>query len=856
MAKNKQLIALIVVLIGLLGSLVGGAVAQDDTSLIRFVHVIPGMTAVDIYVNDNLSVEGLEYGQASTYLTAPADELQLRVTLQGLTTTLWQQTAILPPEEVVTLVAASINPLNFVPFRDDLTPLATNLARFQAIHAIDGGPALEVIAEGSTAVTNLAYSEVFGPSDVPPGNYIISALESGSDTVVLADTAIPMRGATSQMLVVYGTAVSPETLLLTAPTQADGEAGYVRFAHGIAGAPSVDVLIDDAVVIPGLAYGDASEHIAIPAGEHTIAVQVAGGGTEVASTTLEVAVGEASTAVALGTAESAELTAFSDDLSGIEARSAVVSVINIVPDSTATLTLEDGTALANGLASNEASAAVVVSPVKGGSTLELTVGADSQTVELPAAIFYGGVYYNLFVGTDPEGAPTVFTAATSLVQALNSAPGSAEAIVAAEPTLVPTLEPTAPPEPTADTATDTTAATATPEAAAPTPVPATATPVPPSPVPTTEFPTGRPLIDSSARLNLRTYPSANAESRGQLPGSANATLSIIGRQSDIEIGENGLPVDLVIPEDGVELGDPFAELPVENDIDPASTWLFVSVPNPEGGDVTAWVRADFVDVRSVKGELQRLRDLPLVPSNRPGEGLYGERPQAQIEFAEAIVFSLAPDVPLIIRERLLPVVGEPMERVFNDTRMELVGVVTLTDDTEWAFVRYVPDPAGNTAITGWASTLYLRFEFRGEAQTLAELSDRELLDVVDAEEIGRVTGDAPNVVLPTADPFKDRIVATVQVDSSTALQFRPGPDTIFAPTAELPNGTRVAIISRNGASTWLQVEFEGQTGWVASNFVLLSFNDRPFNLADVPVSEEFSATPEPTPTPTEDTSAG
>lgn len=854
MVKSKRFLIVILVLMGLLGSLVGGVAAQEDTSLLRFVHVIPGLTAVDIYVNDNLTVEGLEYGQASTYLNAPADELRLRVTLQGLTTTLWQQTAVLPPEEVVTMVAASINPLSFVPFRDDLTPLATNLARFQAIHAIDGGPALEVIAEGNTAVTSLAYSEVFGPSDVPPGTYIISALESGTETTMLADTAVPMRGATSQMLIVYGTAVSPETLVLTAPTSAEGDAGSVRFAHGIAGAPSVDVVIDDTVVVPGLAYGDASEHIAIPSGEHTIVLQVAGGGTEVISTTLDVTAGEATTAIALGTAESAELTSFTDDLSGVAARSAVVSVINTVPDSTATLTLEDGTALADALAANEASDAVVVSPVASGLSLELTVGADAQSVEIPTA-FYGGNYYNLFVGTDADGAPTVFTASTSLAQALNSAPGSAEAVVVAQPTLPPTAEPTSVPE-TEATAEPTTEAAVATEAPAPTAVPATATPVPPTPVPTTEFPTGRPIIDSSARLNLRTYPSTASESRGQVPGTANATLDIIGRQSDIIIGENGLPTDLVIPEDGVELVDPFAELPVEEDIDPAATWLFISVPNPEGGDVTAWIRADFVDVRSVKGELQRLRDLPLVPSNRPGAGSYGERPQAQIEFPEAIVFSLAPDVALIIRERLLPVVGEPLERIFNDTRMELIGVVTLTDDTEWAYVRYVPDPAGNTAITGWASTLYLRYEFRGEPQTLAELSDRDLLDDVDAAEVGRITGDAPNVVLPTADPFKDRIVATVQVDSSTALQFRPGPDTIFAPTAELPNGTRVAVLSRNGASTWVQVEFEGETGWVASGFVILSFNERPFNLADVPVNDEFSATPEPTPTPTEETSAG
>jgi hypothetical protein len=107
MAKSKRFLIVILVLMGLLGSLVGGVAAKEDSSLLRFVHVFPGLTAVDIYINDNLSVEGLEYGQASTYLNAPADELSLRVTLQGLTTTLWQQTAVLPQEEVVTMVAGS-----------------------------------------------------------------------------------------------------------------------------------------------------------------------------------------------------------------------------------------------------------------------------------------------------------------------------------------------------------------------------------------------------------------------------------------------------------------------------------------------------------------------------------------------------------------------------------------------------------------------------------------------------------------------------------------------------------------------------------------------------------------------------
>lgn len=846
--------------------------AQADTSAVRFVHVIPGLTAIDVYVNENVAVEGLEYGQATTYMSAPAGAVNVRVTLAGLTTTLWQQSSSLPANDAVTLIASSINPLSFEPYRDDLTPLGLGTSRFQAIHAMDGGPSLEFIAEGQTIITDLAYKGVVGPSDVPTNNYVMSAVPSGSPDAepIIPDTSVGLAGATANMLVLYGSGVSPQTLVLSAATQPEGEAGLVRFAHGVADAPSVDVLVDGQLVVPGLAYGEASEHIPVAAGSHTATIQVAGGGAEVASAEFEVADGSAATAVALGSAEAAELSVFEDAIAGSDARTALFSVINTVPDSTATVTLGDETALATELASGETADVVSQTAIKGALTVELAVGDDVQTVTLDPQTFYGGVYYNVLVGTDSDGAPTLFVAPTGLAQAVNSAPGSSDAVtdvpvVEASPTLEPAVEATT--ETSADVPTPTTESVAV----AVTEVPATftATPVPPSPVPTTEFPTGRPIIDADARLNMRTYPSTNSESRGQIPGTANAVLDIIGRQSDIEIGDNGLPVDLVIPEDSTTLVDPFAELDPELDIPAAETWLYIAVDNPEGGEVRAWVRADFVDIRSQRGERQRLRDLPLVASNTPGDGTYGARPVAQIETPEAIVFSLAPDVALIIRERLLPVVGEPLQRIFNNTRMELVGITTLPDDTEWAFVRYRPDPNSNTVVSGWASTQYLRYEFRGEPVTLEQLNERNLLQDVSAEDLGSVTGNAPAVVLPTTDPLKDRVVATVNVGGDTALQFRPGPDTIFAPTAELTNGTRVPVISRNGAFTWIQVEFEGQTGWVSASFVTLSLNGRPFNLADLPVNEEFSATAEPTitpggptftpvpsETPTEETSAG
>lgn len=841
---RKSLVAMLVLV--LLALMTVSISAQPGSALVRFVHVIPGLTAIDIYVNDSVAVEGLRYGSATTYMTAPSGSVRLRVTLAGLTTTLWQQTTALPAEDAVTLIASSINPLSFEPFRDDLIALSPTTGRFQAIHAIDGGPALEFIAAGQTVSTNLAYNTAFGPSDIPVNTYVMSAqVGSGAAAnVVLPDTSVPVPGSTSTMLVIYGTAINPQTLLLSAPTQPDGDAAFVRVAHGIADAPSVDVLVDGQVVIPSLSYGQASQHLALPPGAYTASLRVAGGGAEIASVEVEFAAGTAATVVALGSAEAPEVSLFEDAIAGIDARTALVSVINTIADTSVSLSLGE-TVLAADLPGGEAAEVAALAPTQATLALDLTAGDADQSFDLGTLTLYGGVYYNLFVGVDAVGTPTVFVAPTSLAQTVTSAPNSSQAAPVVE---APTEEAT-----TAETADTTTEAppAATEVAQVATPAPATAaplpTPVPPTPVPTTEFPTGRPVIDVTARLNLRTYPSVNSESRGQIPGSVTTPLNILGRQSDIEIGPNGLPVTLDIPADE-DLGDPFAELDPAVDIPALDTWLYIQVANPEGGVVRAWVRSDFVEIRSQRGERLRLRDLPLVAANRAGEGTYGERPTAQVEIVEAVVFNLAPDVALIIRERLLPVVGQPLQRVFVNTRMELVGVTTLEDETEWAFVRYRPQAEANTVVSGWASTQYLRYEFRGQAITLEQLEARNLLSEVDPAEVGTVAGSAPAVVLPTADPFRDRIVATVNVAADTTLQFRPAPDTIFAPIASLPSGTRVVVVSRNGAANWLQVEFEGQLGWVAASFVSLSLNGRPVALLDVTVNEDFAATPEPTPT--------
>jgi hypothetical protein len=133
--------------------IVGGAAAQDASAEIRLVHVIPGVAGLDVYVNGNLSAANLGYSEATTYMDVPAGDLTVRVTLAGVASTLWEQVVPVPADSAQTLVASSSDPLTFDVYEDSLGTVGLTTTRFSIVHAINGGPNVDVIAEGQTIAT-------------------------------------------------------------------------------------------------------------------------------------------------------------------------------------------------------------------------------------------------------------------------------------------------------------------------------------------------------------------------------------------------------------------------------------------------------------------------------------------------------------------------------------------------------------------------------------------------------------------------------------------------------------------------------------------------------------------------------
>lgn len=794
-------------LAGLLALTFSGVSAQaDSTARLRFVHAVPGAPAVDIFTNGQLTIQGLEFGEASTFVTVPAGDHQLIVAASGTTAPLWEQPITAEAGSASTLVAAATNPLTFQIYPDDLTALPLGKARFTAIHAIAGAPNVDIaLADGQVALANLSFGQPAGTLDLPtnivyPFTVVVSG--QGVASALLTPDPIAMNTGTSYTLLIYGTPAAPEAQLLAAATAPDAPGGFVRLAHGVADAPAVDIYINNVLAASALAYGDMTEHIAVPAGDFTVALRPAGGDQELLTTSVTVQAGTAATAVALGTLDTLSVDVFADDITGMTPNQARLSLVNGIPGSSSiSATLGDGAALASNLPFGSAGAALNITPARQPITLAVTTDAGTNLVTIPALAFYGGVYYNL-LATSADGQVSLIVSPTSLVQGIASAPGAASAAV---------VQATVPPPP------------AEPIAVQPT------VPPPDQPVAAgTSGPTARVLLDPGANLQLRQYPRADALSLGLAPSGA--VLTVNGRA-----GGPRPPVGTTPDPNATPFADPASALDPKADL-PLDTWLNITYTTPDGGAISAWVNAQFLDVRNIRGERQRLADLPLVPSNQPGEAINTgvTPPPIPKDRVVANVFNLDPGVNLNIR-RTPSVDGEVLIRIPNGTATEFLG---LKEDQSWVFVRYTT-PEGGT-VTGWANTLYIQYTYNNRPIKLDEMDQRGLLVFVPEDLRGEISSGIAPAAIPTLDPIKDKILAEVTLDPGANLNLRRRPDIQSEVIVPVPSGTRLIVNGRTGDGAWLNVSFEGAEGWIAPQapgavFVRLTFNGQPYDLANVPV---------------------
>lgn len=783
------------------------AAQAAEMALLRLVHAVPQAPGVDVMVDGALAATQLTFADYTGYLRVAAGDHSISVQAGGSTITETSLT-INPGQAITAIVMGPAEAPAVQIVEDDLGPLVLGNVRLTATHTVSGSDAVDVVlADGTPVFQALAYGNSSGGIDIPANSYPLAVTPTGGTVAaaIVPAEEFHLRAGNFYRVVVLG---GPDALLLESPANPAEDSVFVRVAHAIPEAPTVDVYANEVLLIPALEALSITGPIALPLGSYDLAIRASGtGGSEppIASLTVDLSdaalAGQARTVAAVMTGAAIDLQVFEDDFSELAAGDARFAVANAVPASNLIAELDNGTEIAAGEAFTSPPATSTTAGV-----YELLIASDGGGSFTTDGAFDGGVLYSYLV----TGTPDALVVIESTV-ALNQQPGSVIATAMA-----------AAPEPTTDTEV---VEVVTEPVVEPTQVPAAPPPtaVPAQPVQPGAAP-GEGLLgqvynlNPGANLQLRQYPRSDALSLGLVSGGT--LVTVLGRAGEPDF-EN-LP--MLAPDEAM---------------DPTQTWLKVSFETPDGGTIIAWVLAQYIQVTE-DGERVPLIDIEPLPSNVPGEvsGTSVAAPSASPVNADfyGVVFNINPDANLNIR-RTPEVLGEVLVRLPPGTIVEPTGVL---QDQTWVFLTYRAEDGG--VITGWASSEFIQFVFRGtnylpNPERFSELLQRGLLEITDADVRGTVSaGTAPSVGGGSTDvsQFRNQYVGTTDLDPDTNLHLRRTPDAAGESLALIPNGGVMIVIGRTSDAEWLQVTYDDIDGWVASAFVDIQLNGRPVELMDVP----------------------
>lgn len=177
-------------------------IGAEGDACINVVHASPDAPAVDVYLDGELALSGLEFGSFSGWVPVPAGDHQVQVTAAGepIDTAVIDATLTLD-EGAAHEVAATGLLENITPqvYPMDLSPLEGDMARVRVIHASPDAPAVDVaVTGGDVLISNLEFPNASDFIEVPAGTYDLEVRVAGT-----TDVALPLPGVEFEAGMVY-----------------------------------------------------------------------------------------------------------------------------------------------------------------------------------------------------------------------------------------------------------------------------------------------------------------------------------------------------------------------------------------------------------------------------------------------------------------------------------------------------------------------------------------------------------------------------------------------------------------------------------------------------------------------------
>lgn len=162
--------------------------SQENMSFVKVLHASPNAPAVDIYIDDKITIEDLAFSEATEYLPLLAGTYNIKVYAAGTTENPVINTNVeLPGGTRLTVAAISnLDDIRLLPIPEDIKPSKMQGAFIRVAHLSPDAPAVDVtLPNGTVVFQDVEFGEVTDYANIPRGVYTLQIRPTGSSTVVM-----------------------------------------------------------------------------------------------------------------------------------------------------------------------------------------------------------------------------------------------------------------------------------------------------------------------------------------------------------------------------------------------------------------------------------------------------------------------------------------------------------------------------------------------------------------------------------------------------------------------------------------------------------------------------------------------
>ncbi|MDW2800710.1 DUF4397 domain-containing protein [Clostridium boliviensis] len=168
---------------------------EVQVGYVRVMHTVPNAPNVDIYVDDEMIIENLAYGDFTDYLPVQEGTYKVSVYVSGSQDTPVVEN-MLPVEQNEMLTVAAVGTpdnIGLLSITDANGDMIQGKAMVRFIHLSPDAPAVDItLSDGTVIFPNVAFNQITPYIAADPTNLTLQVRPAGSTDVVLEIPDVPL----------------------------------------------------------------------------------------------------------------------------------------------------------------------------------------------------------------------------------------------------------------------------------------------------------------------------------------------------------------------------------------------------------------------------------------------------------------------------------------------------------------------------------------------------------------------------------------------------------------------------------------------------------------------------------------